>query len=99
MSGRFSQRLHLGFFGFPVICVHAFKKSDLFHHPDLNPVDVEFIPCEAVFGGTRESVMIVMPSLTKGHGCNKRVIARIVTGFETPCSPEVCRRIDEPCEM
>ena len=45
------------------------------------------------------SVMVVVPSFTERQQRDPPAIARVVTGFESGFSPQVCSRIDEPRRM
>src|SRR5689334_22775145 len=45
------------------------------------------------------SVMVVVPAFTERQQRYPPAIARVVTGFESCFSPQVCSRIDEPCRM
>ena len=43
--------------------------------------------------------MVVMPAFTECQQRYPPAIARVVTGFESRFSPQVCSRIDEPRRM
>ena len=45
------------------------------------------------------SVMVVVPSFTERQQRYPPAIARVITGFESRFSPQVCSRIDEPRRM
>ena len=45
------------------------------------------------------SVMVIVPSFTECQERHPPAIARVITGFESSFSPQVCSRIDEPRRM
>src|SRR5689334_19483443 len=47
----------------------------------------------------RMSVMVVVPAFTECQQRHPPAIARVITGFESCFSPQVCSRIDEPRRM
>src|SRR6266516_1753450 len=43
----------------------SFSQTQKLQRADTIPVDVNFVPCQAVSGGARMCVMVVVPALTK----------------------------------
>src|ERR1700674_2172477 len=57
-------------------------QPQLLKHPDAIPVDVDFIPLQAMSRGNRVRVMIVVPTLSKSQDCHPPVIGGIVASGE-----------------
>src|SRR5579871_5387726 len=94
----------LGAGGFGILGIELgdldfFCEADLGEEPDAVVVDVELVPCEAVAGADRVSVVIVVPTFATGEDGDPPVVAGIVLGLEAALAPEVGGGVDEPCCM
>jgi hypothetical protein len=64
-------------------------------NPDLNPRQVEFVPCKTVPRRTRMCVVVV-PTFTEGEKRDPPVVARIILGREPADALHVSGRIYQP---
>src|ERR1043166_4484215 len=74
-------------------------QSEKLQSPNTEPVQSELIPTQTMTRRGRMSVMIVVPTFTECQQRYPPAIARVVTGFESRFSPQMCSRIDEPRRM
>src|SRR5689334_10331159 len=74
-------------------------QSEKLQSSNTQPVQIELVPTQTMTRGGGMSVMVVMPAFTKCQQCYPPAIARVVTGFESRFSPQVCSRIDQPRRM
>src|SRR5262245_28957717 len=63
---------------------------------DPNPVQVEFVPGEAVASRDGMRVMVVVPALAEGDERNPPVVGRVVTRLEAARRTYMRRRVHQP---
>ena len=63
---------------------------------DAIPVRVELVPGQAVTGGLRMGVMVVVPSFAKGQQRHPEAVARGVSGGKSARAPHVGGGVDQP---
>ena len=63
---------------------------------ERDPADVELVPGEAVTGGDRVGVVVVVPALAEGQERDPPAVARVVARREAAAAPHVGRRVHQP---
>ncbi len=61
--------------------------------------DVDLPAAEAVDGGGREGVVVVVPGLAEGRDRDQRQVARLVAGLEVAVAEDVAERVDAVGEV
>ena len=61
--------------------------------------DVDLAAAEAVGGGGREGVVVVVPGLAEGRDRDQRQVARLVGGLEVAVAEDVAERVDAVGEV
>jgi len=79
--------------------LYFFSESELYQHPDGDPVHIELMPLQPVPCRTRMSMMIVMPAFAEGEQGYEPIVGGIVSRLEGPLPVHVRERIDEPCRV
>src|SRR5580700_135775 len=83
----------------PLGALNLFGEMEFVQNPDTVPVEVHFIPAQAVASGSRMRVMIVVPAFAEGDHGDPKIVGGRVARNETARAPEVRGGIDEPGEM
>ena len=66
---------------------------------DSVPVDVDFVPGQAMTGTLGMGVMIIMPAFTKGQQCHPKTVSGCIPCGESPRSPHVGGGVYQPGGM
>ncbi len=74
-------------------------QTEQLQRADAIPVEVDFVPRQAVFGSARMRVMIVVPAFAKGKQRHPPAIGRIVASQEASRAPDMSRGIYQPGEV
>src|SRR6185295_4508725 len=74
----------------------GFRDAEDFQNPDLDPGDIELIPCQTVARGSGMRVVIVMPSLAEREKGDPPAVSGIIPGIEAARAPQVRGRIHQP---
>src|SRR5579872_1305685 len=68
-------------------------------HLDRQPGRVELEPAQPMTSGERESVMVVVPSLTPAEQCDPPIVCRLIAGVERSIAAMVCSAVHQPCDV
>src|SRR5690348_8634066 len=79
--------------------INVAGQTELLERPYSIPVKVYLIPLEAMPGGNRMSMVVVMPAFPKRHNCHPPTICGKVTRGKAARTPAVSRRINQPGAM
>ena len=72
------------------------RQANLRQQPDAPVVGVDLIPGQAVLGGDRMGMVVVVPAFAAAHQRHPPVVARVVAGLKAPAAPHVGGRVDQP---
>src|SRR6266567_2557353 len=75
------------------------RQAKFFEGPNAIPVQIEFIPLQAMTGGNWVSVMIIVPPFAKADQSNPKIVRRKVARDKPPRSPGVSAGVDQPRAM
>ena len=75
------------------------RQTKFLQRPDAIPVQVDFVPGQAVARGNGVRMMIVVPALAEREERDEKVIGGEIFGCEAAGSPHVGDRIDRPGGM
>ncbi len=72
------------------------RQTELLQRPNAVPVHIHFIPAQAVPGGNRMGVMIVVPALAKGEKRHPPAVGGKVFGDEAARTPAMGCGVHQP---
>src|SRR5215204_7256825 len=95
VSGSFSQPVFMALRNLlPANKVDAPCQAQQLQDSDAIPIDINLVPLQTVFRGSRKRMMVVVPSLAERQQRNPPTVGRIVSRFKTSFAPQVSRRIN-----
>src|SRR3954467_707216 len=71
-------------------------EADALHSADDPGRRIELAAAEAVHGGAREGVVVVVPGLAEGRQCEPEDVGRVVLDVEALVAKEVANGVDRP---
>src|SRR5947209_17956485 len=79
--------------------IHVFDEAQALQCPNDVAGDVNLPPVQAMKGGAREGMVIVMPALTKGQQSHHPFVAAAIGGLKCTLAKGVTDRVDAPGHM
>ena len=94
-SGRLAQPVFMALRNlFLTDKVDVPRQAQELQDSDAIPVDINLVPFQTVFGGSRKRMMVIVPTFAEGQQGHPPTVGRIISRFETSFAPQVSRRIN-----
>src|SRR2546426_797223 len=72
------------------------REAELLERPDAIPIQINFIPCDAMPGRNRMRMMIIMPAFAKGEDRDPPVVGGEIVGDKAARAPSVGDGVHHP---
>src|SRR5689334_8599010 len=75
------------------------RQSQQLKYANAPPVEINFVPAQAMLSRSRMSMVIVVPPFTKSQQGDPPTVPRVVVSLEALRAPHMRGRVDEPRRM
>src|SRR5216117_2345669 len=72
------------------------REAELLERPDAIPIQINFIPCDAMPGRNRMRMMIIMPAFAKGEDRDPPVVGGEIVSDKAARAPSVGDGVHHP---
>src|SRR5437660_1132234 len=72
------------------------REAELLERPDAIPIQINFIPCDAMPGRNRMRMMIIVPAFAKGEDRDPPVVGGEIVGDKAARAPSVGDGVHHP---